>query len=203
MNNVHKLYRLKKDTPFAKVGTVFSLKHGVLESRGTVFTFRLHKSSIADFGDWFEKISVDKPWVPRHGDMYLYLDDRGDLSKSINVNVRSDTHRIATGNCYRENTPESVIIKEQRFIPEALNILITEAKKEWYVHTGLLEPDFNDWAQPKYYPVYSMSEQRFIVEEATKYVSFGIYLPTKESCKQLINIYEYQLKLVMGVDTDL
>ena len=77
-------YKLKKDTPKFKAGSIFSVdsENTMWGPNGGYYAVLDEDSddSIRDFDEWFEEVGVK--W-PRYGDEYYYLDSAGEVSPSV------------------------------------------------------------------------------------------------------------------------
>lgn len=204
-------YKLLKDTPTIKAGTVFEervsdfdqLKELVrITPIGAKTSPQWTIEDIDNFNEWFKEVKEFKGWKPRLGQEYKCLDEFGEVSESIreyNCDM-SDLH-VSTGNCYPIDTPDELIIKEQKLIPQALRRLKTAAKKAWFEFNGSDSPDWNDETQDKCFIEFSHESNKFYVDVVGFHQSLGqVYFPTKESAQYVIDNMQDELKLVMGIE---
>ena len=109
-------YRLLKDTPALKAGTVFELKDGRLflkESEDCVAISVFQKDGVNDFDEWFEEVREFGGWQPKGSKKYKYLNSSGKVDVDIFLSISPiDQFRYSTGNCYPLDTPDELIIKE-------------------------------------------------------------------------------------------
>lgn len=99
-------YRLKKDTPEFKAGTVFDMVENI--DVGKVLTmnapreddYAFEVDSIDNFDEWFEEV---KPSLgePNRGDSYYFINGGGVIIYTAWANSPEDRFRYLTDNCFR------------------------------------------------------------------------------------------------------
>ena len=87
-----KKYRLLKDLPGVKAGTMFSPDR-CIEADTADFTIDLSNR------DWFEEIK--ERWEPQMASNYYWLDEKMIVQKAKNFRTEWDKSLIGLGNCYR------------------------------------------------------------------------------------------------------
>lgn len=208
-----KKYRLKKDTPTIKAGTIFQeVTSDYDKSRELVRIMPLSGTTspqwtiddINNFDEWFEEVREFEEWKPKEGEEYKWLSITGTIVR--HARAVTDTiynYNASIGNCYPLDTPDELIIKEQKLIPQAMHRLKMAAKKAWFEFDGSEGPDWSDIEQGKYYIYfnYSYMTRTYSVVEASLAQTLGcVYFPTKESCQAHIDNNPEDLKLLFGVE---
>ena len=100
-------YRLKKDTPEFKAGTVFDMIENV--DVGNVLTmnapreddYAFEVDSIDNFDEWFEEVKRSSWEKPTRGDNYYFINDSGVIVYTIWMENSQDRVRYLMGNCFR------------------------------------------------------------------------------------------------------
>nr|DAO73145.1 MAG TPA: hypothetical protein [Caudoviricetes sp.] len=108
-----RLYKLLKDTPTIKAGTMFrevvSDYDGARELAritpiGAKTSPQFTIQDIDNFDEWFEEIKgpVDGiHWKPKYDDWYFYISDHGSVCSDIWNDNYTDNNRLAFGSVYR------------------------------------------------------------------------------------------------------
>ena len=100
-------YRLKKDTPEFKAGTVFDMIGNI--DVGEVLTmnspredaYAFEVDSIDNFDEWFEEVKESGWWKPRLDEMYYFLDGYGKACVQPWLNDELDDIRYSMGNVFK------------------------------------------------------------------------------------------------------
>ena len=100
-------YRLKKDTPEFKAGTVFDMIGNI--DVGEVLTmnspredaYAFEVDSIDNFDEWFEEVKESGWWKPRLDEMYYFLDGYGKACVQPWLNDGLDDIRYSMGNVFK------------------------------------------------------------------------------------------------------
>lgn len=205
-----KRYKLLKDTPTIKAGTVFEevvsdfdeLKELVrITPVGAKTSPQWTIQDINNFNDWFEEVKEFKEWKPKEGEQYLYIGPVGRPCIDTRRSADRDEHRLSIGNCYPPDTSSNTIIKEQKLIPQAMHRLKMAAKKAWFEFNGSEGPDWSDANQDKHFIEFCHEADKFYIDLIVFSQSLGqIYFPTEESAKWIIDNLQDELKLVMGIE---
>jgi len=104
-----KRYKLLKDTPTIKAGTMFEevvsdfdeLKELVrITPVGTKTVPQWTIQDINNFDEWFEEIK-ETVWKPKTGDTYWFINDDGVVSGTVWFDDNFDNARYDAGNCYQ------------------------------------------------------------------------------------------------------
>lgn len=205
-----KKYRLRKDTPTIKAGTIFQEVTSdydksrelvrIMPTSGTTSP-QWTIDDINNFDEWFEEVKEFREFVPRRSERYKCMNEGGIVESYNNEEDKVDSLNFSIGNCYPLDTPDETIIKEQKLIPQAMHRLKMAAKKAWFEFDGSEGPDWNDSRQKKF------SIKRWHVTGAylANYASNeqylgGVYFPTSDSAHYYINNNEDDLKLLFGVE---
>lgn len=206
-----KKYRLLKDTPTIKAGTIFQEVTSdydksrelvrIMPTSGTTSP-QWTIDDINNFDEWFEEVREFEEWKLSYGEQYKFADDCGVPRVSSWCDLPGDDSRHSVGNCYPLDTPDELIIKEQKLIPQALYRLKMAAKKAWFEFDGSEGPDWKSAMQDKYYIYYGHSftgEKAHIVDTHSVQVFGCVYFPTEESCQAYIDSNPEDMKLLFGV----
>lgn len=149
-----KRYKLLKDTPTLKAGTIFEevvsdfdgLKGlARITPIGTKTSPQFTINDIDNFNNWFEEIPKYKRRRAKIGDLYHFINDCGDINYGCDHNNLWDNHRYNTGNYGL--TKKELEVKREYDI--ARQVLLDDAKggkfidyvDNWYVFKGII-----DWA---------------------------------------------------------
>ena len=101
-----KRYKLLKDTPTLKAGTIFEEREssdgykelGQVVTDGCLTRPWLTASEINNFDDWFEEIPEYKRRRAEIGDLYYFIDDSGNVAYKYDYDNLWDNYRHSTGN---------------------------------------------------------------------------------------------------------
>lgn len=104
-----KRYKLKKDTPTVKAGTIFEEESDSYNGKKLVEVVPdwclirpwLAVSDIDNFDDWFEEIPENKRWRAKYGGEYWYLDDCGVVLSNEECGDDTDDFRYSIGNYFK------------------------------------------------------------------------------------------------------
>ena len=100
-------YRLKKDTPEFKAGTVFDMIENI--DVGKVLTmnapredaYAFEVDSIDNFDEWFEEVKQPSWEKPDLNHLYFYVDDTGPISNRFWLGCSVEEMRWSLGNCFK------------------------------------------------------------------------------------------------------
>ena len=101
-----KRYKLLKDTPTLKAGTIFEEREspdeykelGQVVADGCLTRPWLTVSEINNFDEWFEEIpEKHERWRGGRGDSYYFIDDEGAIRHEIDTNDDMDNYRYNAG----------------------------------------------------------------------------------------------------------
>lgn len=198
-----KKYRLKKDTPALKAGMLFELKDSRLflrESEDCVAIPVFQRDGVANFDEWFEEVKEFEKWKPKEGEVYKFLYSNGEAISISFDGSEIDQHYLSIGNAYPLDTPDEVIIKEQKLIPQAMHRLKIAAKKAWFEFDGSEGPDWANLDRDKFAIVYEHWRSALKTLEVTSVHDLGqVYFPTEKSAQAYIDNNQDDLKLLFGV----
>ena len=212
-------YKLLKDLPFAKAGEVFErhtfesrdglsdydyfeirkLEQG--ETNETAFGIK-RNYFIDNFDEWFEEVKEFEEWKPKFDENFRIMNIDSSISDYCAWgNSDRDNFLLSTGNCYHLDTPDELIIKEQKLIPQAMRRLKMASKKAWFEFDGSEGPDWSDGLQEKWKLSYDHSTNIFL-STGSRIEQFGNLpcFPTEESCQAYIDNHKDDLKLLFGVE---
>ena len=105
-----KRYKLLKDTPTVKAGTIFEEREspdeykelGQVVTDGCLTRPWLTVSEIDNFDEWFEEIpEKHERWRGGRGDSYYFIDDEGAIRHEIDTNDGMDNYRYNIGNYFK------------------------------------------------------------------------------------------------------
>lgn len=203
-----KRYRLLKNTPIAPKGEIFGeyVRNGDtylmwLDKNGAEHLTEFRKATIFNFDEWFKEIKEFEEWRPKHGEGFKVMNIDGSVTDYYDwADSESDRFLLGTGNCYPLNTPDELIIKERKLIPQAMHRLKMAAKKAWFEFNGSEGPDWSNRLQEKWKLSYDHSTDIFL-STVNRIEQFGNLpcFPTEESAQWVIDNLQDELKLVMGI----
>lgn len=191
-----KRYRLLKDTPTIKAGTIFEevvsdfdkLKELVrITPIGTKTVPQWTIQDINNFNEWFEEIE-EMEWRPKMYQEYWYVTNYGTTSNTHWHDEGVDHDRYNIGNCYRT--------KEDCEYAQRVQIAQTKIKR-----SSDFVPDWNDKKQEKWCVVYDYQKKRlgayvFFCIDQGAIVSYE----TVEDAEQAIEDLEPEYLLHFGVE---
>ena len=187
-----KRYKLLKDTPTLKAGTIFEEVVGDFDGLRALtritpvgantsphFTIK----DIDNFDEWFEEIpEKHERWRGGRGDSYYFIDDEGAIRHEIDTNDGMDNYRYNIGNYFKtEAEAESYkkyLTARQVLLDDADGGKCIEYGKNWHA--------YYDTITKTYHPVHSIS-----------YFYPGIiYFRTEEALEKSLKEHEEQWKTV-------
>ena len=186
-----KRYKLLKDTPTVKAGTIFEEREspdeykelGQVVTDGCLTRPWLTVSEIDNFDEWFEEIpEKHERWRGGRGDSYYFIDDEGAIRHEIDTNDGMDNYRYNIGNYFKtEAEAESYkkyLTARQALLDDAEGGKCIEYGKNWHA--------YYDTITKTYHPVHSIS-----------YFYPGIiYFRTEEALEKSLKEHEEQWKTV-------
>lgn len=186
-----KRYKLLKDTPTVKAGTIFEEREspdeykelGQVVTDGCLTRPWLTVSEIDNFDEWFEEIpEKHERWRGGRGDSYYFIDDEGAIRHEIDTNDGMENYRYNIGNYFKtEAEAESYkkyLTARQVLLDDAEGGKCIEYGKNWHV--------YYDTITKTYHPVHSIS-----------YFYPGIiYFRTEEALEKSLKEHEEQWKTV-------
>lgn len=186
-----KRYKLLKDTPTLKVGTIFEEREdpdgykelGQVVTDGCLTRPWLTVSEINNFDDWFEEIpEKHERWRGGRGDDYYFISDEGVICHEIDTNDGMDSYRYNVG-IYGRTKQEledklEYNIARQTLLDDAEGGKCIEHGKNWHA--------YYDTITKTYRPVCSIS-----------YFYPGIiHFRTEEALKKSLKEHEEQWDIV-------
>lgn len=144
-----KRYKLLKDTPTLKAGTIFEEREspdeyeelGQVVADGCLTRPWLTVSEINNFDEWFEEIpEKHERWRGGRGDSYYFIDDEGAIRHEIDTNDDMDNYRYNAGIYGR--TEQELKVKLEYDI--ARQVLLDDAEGGKWVENGENWHDFYD-----------------------------------------------------------
>lgn len=186
-----KRYKLLKDTPTLKVGTIFEEREdpdgykelGQVIADGCLTRPWLTVSEINNFDDWFEEIpEKHERWRGGRGDGYYFIDDEGVIRHEIDTNDGMDNYRYNAG-IYGRTKQE---LEDKLEYNIARQVLLDDAEGGKWVENGENWHAYYDTITKTYHPVHSIS-----------YFYPGIiYFRTEEALEKSLKEHEEQWKTV-------
>ncbi len=173
-----KKYKLLKDTPTIKAGTVFEEVVGDFDGLkaltritpvGAKTSPQFTIKDIDNFDEWFEEISEHKRRRAEMGDLYHFINDCGDINYGRDHNNPWDNYRHKTGNYGL--TKEELEAKREYDI--ARQVLLDDAEggkfvpgssNNWYNSYCLCLEEWSTFSTWYYYPgaIYFKSEEALL-----------------------------------------
>ena len=178
-----KHYKLLKDTPTIKAGTIFEevtsdydeLKELVrITPIGTKTSPQFTIQDIDNFDEWFEKIKADGiHWKPKVGEKYFYINEYGDIECETWDDDDADNRLMAMG--FVRLTPEEATEARDRRLAKV------RLRK-----TSTFEPDF-EGRNGGWVVGYNYHLEEFAYVDAS-YVNYGepVRYATEEDAKRSI-----------------
>lgn len=186
-----KRYKLLKDTPTLKAGTIFEEREspdeykelGQVVADGCLTRPWLTVSEINNFDEWFEEIpEKHERWRGGRGDSYYFIDDEGVIRHEIDTNDGMDNYRYNIGNYFKT---EAEAESYKKYLT-ARQVLLDDAEGGKCIEYGKNWHAYYDTITKTYHPVHSIS-----------YFYPGIiYFRTEEALEKSLKEHEEQWKTV-------
>ena len=186
-----KRYKLLKDTPTVKAGTIFEEREspdeykelGQVVTDGCLTRPWLTVSEINNFDDWFEEIpEKHERWRGGRGDDYYFISDEGAIRHEIDTNDGMDNYRYNIGNYFKT---EAEAESYKKYLT-ARQVLLDDAEGGKCIEYGKNWHAYYDTITKTYHPVHSIS-----------YFYPGIiYFRTEEALEKSLKEHEEQWKTV-------
>ena len=186
-----KRYKLLKDTPTVKAGTIFEEREspdeykelGQVVTDGCLTRPWLTVSEIDSFDEWFEEIpEKHERWRGGRGDSYYFIDDEGAIRHEIDTNDGMDNYRYNIGNYFKT---EAEAESYKKYLT-ARQVLLDDAEGGKCIEYGKNWHAYYDTITKTYHPVHSIS-----------YFYPGIiYFRTEEALEKSLKEHEEQWKTV-------
>ena len=186
-----KRYKLLKDTPTVKAGTIFEEREspdeykelGQVVTDGCLTRPWLTVSEIDNFDEWFEEIpEKHERWRGGRGDDYYFINDEGVVCHEIDTNDGMDNYRYNAG-IYGYTKQE---LEDKLEYNIARQVLLDDAEGGKCIEYGKNWHAYYDTITKTYHPVHSIS-----------YFYPGIiYFRTEEALEKSLKEHEEQWKTV-------
>lgn len=186
-----KRYKLLKDTPTVKAGTIFEEREspdeykelGQVVTDGCLTRPWLTVSEIDNFDEWFEEIpEKHERWRGGRGDSYYFIDDEGAIRHEIDTNDGMDNYRYNIGNYFKT---EAEAESYKKYLT-ARQVLLDDAEGGKCIEYGKNWHAYYDTITKTYHPVHSIS-----------YFYPGIiYFRTEEALEKSLKEHEEQWRTV-------
>ena len=140
-----KRYKLLKDTPTVKAGTIFEEREspdeykelGQVVTDGCLTRPWLTVSEIDNFDEWFEEIpEKHERWRGGRGDSYYFIDDEGAIRHEIDTNDGMDNYRYNIGNYFKTEAEsyKKYLTARQVLLDDAEGGKCIEYGKNWHAY---------------------------------------------------------------------
>ena len=195
-----KTYKLKKDLPTFKVGSLFKLgEDGCLwldgpsgvQGHWKPQVMAYHCKTLARFPnilkDWFEEIK-EGSWEPEEHDSYYYLYCDGDVERDIWEGTNMDKEHYAIGNVFRSREEAEKAVEWLK----ARKVLMGDTKG--------FEPDWVDETQTKWYVYWDHEEGYLDVRCTHNMQTHQLYFATKKDAHSSIYEHGEEWKIYLGVE---
>lgn len=185
-----KKYKLLKDTPTIKAGTVFEEVVGDFDGLkaltritpvGAKTSPQFTIKDIDNFDEWFEEISEYKRRRAKIGDLYHFINDCGDINYGCDHNNPWDNHRYNTDNYGL--TKEELEAKREYYI--ARQVLLDDAEG------GKFIPGKENWSS-----VYDDTDHLWRIQYYYLYHQGGICFRDKKSIEKSLETHKEQWEIV-------
>lgn len=164
-----KKYKLLKDTPDLKAGTVFEESTNYFDTKFLInedLNYQFVIEKIENFDDWFEEIHENKRWRAEYNEKYWCNDGNGGIYSSTEDGHRADSYRFLTGN-YFKTEEEAEVYKEYLI---AHQVLLDDAEG------GKFSYGEENWC-----PCYSKTFHKWVSVGGSTYYPGTIYFKTREA----------------------
>lgn len=187
-----KLYKLLKDTPCIKAGTIFeeninSLGNKFLENKE--LNYYILVDDINNFDEWFERTPEYKRLRVELGGRYNYVDDYGKISVDLDNRRPEDDYRYNTGNYS--------VIKDELESYKEYSLALQTIKDD----TKGFKPDWEDKNQTKYYGYYVHRFNSLHLDDEYEFQrQETIYFETEKDLKESFEKHRKEWLIVLGVE---
>ena len=189
-----KRYKLLKDTPCAKAGTVF--EEGIDDfgikvlATNEEFHYQVTVNNVNNFDDWFEEIPKNKRWRAENGRGYYFVNCCGEINNYKECGDKIDNYLYAIGNY--SQTDKGLEAYKAKLI--AQQVIEDDTKG--------FKPDWGDESQPKYHGYFSHGTINPLIVGDNHYIqSQGtIYFRTREDVKESFEKHRKEWLTVLGVE---
>lgn len=191
-----KRYKLLKDTPTLKAGTIFEEREdpdeykelGQVVADGCLTRPWLTVSEINNFDEWFEEIpEKHERWRGGRGDSYYFIDDEGAIRHEIDTNDGMDNYRYNIGNYFKT---EAEAESYKKYLT-ARQVLLDDAEG------GKWERKSNPWIEySNWCTYYNSSLQEWGLDPSLSYCPGNIYFKTEEALKKSLKEHKEQWEIV-------
>ena len=186
-----KRYKLLKDTPTVKAGTIFEEREspddykelGQVVTDGCLTGPWLTVSEINNFDAWFEEIPMFERWRAAYGGTYAYISDDGSLSFDTENGDNIDRYRHGTGNYVK--TDELELLSRKQAYLRACQVLLDDADG------GKFMKDGSNW-----YGVYYKDTCLWGNWHTYTYHQGVIYFKNEDSLKKSLEEHKDQWEIV-------
>ena len=150
--------------------------------------FRGYKAFLGLLGIEVPKLSLAH-WTPaKNSNVYVITDSEIELASSDRAEVKKA--------CLNYNVFPSLELAERAINLSKLDRLILLWQ---YANDCLFEPDWLDGVQYKYYIIYDSRDKNACYDYSFRQKSNNIHFETSEQVKAFIEIYDKEIKKIMGV----
>ena len=134
--------------------------------------------------------SYKKHWTPKTGEDYFYIDSRGQVGVNWLSNSTFDNELVANFNIF----PNKELAEKAVNLSKLGRLILL-----WqYANDCLFEPDWDSF-QYKYYIIYDSRDKNARYGYSLRQKSKNIHFETSEQTKGFIDMYETEIKKIMGV----
>lgn len=185
-----KKYKLLKDTPTLKAGTIFVEEGDNFNDYKELVQVVPYGcpnrpffavSEINNFDDWFEEIPKNKRWRAEYNEKYWCNDGNGGIYSSTEDGHKADSYRFLTGN-YFKTEEEAEVYKEYLI---AHQVLLDDAEG------GKFSYGEENWC-----PCYSKTFHKWVSVGGSTYYPGTIYFKTREALGESLKEHRDQWETV-------
>lgn len=187
-----KKYKLLKDTPTIKAGTVFEEVVGDFDGLkaltritpvGAKTSPQFTIKDIDNFDEWFEEIPEFERWRAAYGETYAYISDDGSIAFDTENGDNIDRYRHNTGN-YAKTDELELLSRKQEYL-RARQVLLDDAEG------GKFSYSEDNWCA-----CYSKTFHKWVSITGNTYYPGTIYFKTREALEESLKNHNNQWTVV-------
>ena len=166
------------------------LEHNTDKFLGVENTYEGYMQLVKDLG--LEMPSKwKKHWIPKESTLWYFIDSKGQVGVKSFSNSTFDNELVANFNIF----PNKELAEKAVNLSKLERLILL-----WqYANGCAFEPDWLDDTQYKYYIIYDSRDKNACYDYSFRQKSNNIHFETSEQVKAFIEMYETEIKKIMGV----